>query len=64
MSEELVQNAQRLTREYFSRYVAPFQPPSNPRFGAGHPRIQGGHDNIQSAPASGQLPPGHPGDNH
>jgi TPR repeat protein len=73
MSEELVQNAQRLTREYFSRYVAPFQPQSNPRFGDSHPRIQGGHDNIKSAPAAtssgsapaaGQLPPAHGGDHN
>jgi TPR repeat protein len=72
MSEELVQNAQRLTREYFSRYVAPFQPQTNMRFGSSHPRIQGGHENITSGsnnpsgavPSPGHLPPGHGSDHN
>jgi len=60
MSDEMVQNAQRMTREYFNRYVEPFQPPLKPQFGASHPRIEGGHPNIRpELSAPGQLPPGH-----
>lgn len=72
MSEELIQNAQRLTRDYFSRYVAPFQPQSDKQSGSGHPRVPGGHQNISPEPpptASGVAPAeGHPpavhGSNH
>jgi TPR repeat protein len=74
MSEELLQNAQRLTRDYFSRYVAPFQIQSGQQPGSDHPRIPGGHQGIrpeppaaatQSAPAAERLAPGHGGDqNH
>ena len=37
MSGELAQNAQHLTRDYFSRYVAPFQRSSSMPNGGGHP---------------------------
>ncbi|MCI0505439.1 MAG: sel1 repeat family protein [Gammaproteobacteria bacterium] len=70
MSDELLQNAQRLTRDYFSRYVAPFQVQVSQQSGSSHPRIPGGHQGIrtepsaaatQSAPATERLPPGHGG---
>ncbi|WP_455202525.1 tetratricopeptide repeat protein [Kaarinaea lacus] len=67
MSEELVQNAQRLTREYFSKYVAPFQPQASQFAGNSHPRIQGAHQQPGPAtpPPTGQMPAaGHPPSGH
>ena len=72
MSEELVENAQRLTREYFTKYVAPFQPQTRQYVGSGHPRVPGAHQQVNpettqsntgQMPAGGHPPLGH-GDNH
>lgn len=64
MSEDLVKNAQRLTREYFSKYVAPFQPQARQFAGNGHPQVQGAHQPTSPAtpqPSTGQVPAvGHP----
>lgn len=61
MSEELQANAQRLTTEYFNKYVAPFQPQSNKLTSSGHPGVRDAHQRIQNpiprretVPSSGQ----------
>lgn len=72
MSEDLVKNAQRLTREYFSKYVAPFQPQASQFAGNSHPRVEGTHQQanpVTPHPSAGQMPAaGHPslghGDDH
>ncbi len=43
MSEELVENAQRLTREYFARYVEPYQPQVRKLTGNRHSQLPGVH---------------------
>ena len=63
MSEELVENAQRLTREYFSKYVAPFQPQASQNLRRNHPRFPEPHQqNHPSAPLSSS--PQAPASNH
>ena len=57
MSEELVKNAQRLTREYFARYVAPYQPKGSNFAGGNHPRLPGGHQSRQNPAASSAANP-------
>jgi len=73
MSEELVNNAQRLTREYFSKYVAPFQPQASQYTGSGHPRFSGANQQANpatsqsttpQAPSTGHPPLGHGKDNN
>lgn len=68
MSEDLVKNAQRLTREYFSKYVAPFQPQASQFAGNGHTQAPGAHQKPSPAapqsstgqkPAAGHPPLGH-----
>ena len=64
MSEKLVQNAQRLTREYFNQYVAPYQPQTD-KLGEGHhPRADDAHRGLNipnpvAPPSAGNPPPGH-----
>jgi TPR repeat protein len=58
MSEQLVQNAQRLTRDYFNRYVAPFQPQTNKLVESGHSPGSNVHETMDpprppNAPAVG-----------
>lgn len=50
MSEELRRNAQKLTREYFQKYVAPFQAKPGPRHsGNRHPRLPTAHSGSQES---------------
>lgn len=66
MSEELVKNAQRLTRDYFNRYVAPFQPQTNKLTASGHPRLPDAHQTMDAArpPNAPAAIPGHPSMKH
>ena len=61
MSPELQQNAQRLTRDYFNKYVAPFRPQTNKLTGSGHPGVSNAHQRMegQSQPIA-QPHQGHP----
>ena len=70
MSEELQTNAQRLTRDYFSKYVAPFQPPPSmqvrrPEAAQAHQGMNQPHTGHQSEqtvphdPHGGHPPLGH-----
>lgn len=54
MSEELQQNAQRLTREYFNKYVAPFRPQTNKLTRSGHPGVSNAHQRMESSPPQAQ----------
>ena len=56
MSEELVENAQRLTREYFSKYVAPFQPPASQYLRRNHPSFPEPHQQNRPAVPSSSSP--------
>lgn len=62
MSEELQANAQRLMREYFNKYVAPFRPASN-RFGNGsHPGASDAHQRMGNPiPVPSNSPQPHQG---
>lgn len=53
MSEELQKNAQRLTREYFNKYVAPFKLQTNKLSRSGHPGVPQAHQRMNQ-PAAGQ----------
>lgn len=48
MSEELQTNAQRLMREYFNKYVAPFRPQANKLTRSGHPGVSNAHQRMDS----------------
>lgn len=62
MSEELQANAQRLMREYFNKYVAPFRPQSNKLTSSGHPGVSNAHQRMDSQPTQRAVQPhqGHP----
>ena len=62
MSEELQENAQRLMREYFNKYVAPFRPQSNKLTDSGHPGVSNAHQRMDGPPVQQQVQPhqGHP----
>ena len=69
MSEELQANAQRLTREYFSKYVTPFQPPPNMQSRSGRPGAAEAHRGMNQPSTIQRMSPhdGHPpmgGDKH
>lgn len=69
MSEQLQSNAQRLTREYFSKYVSPFQPPPSmqirrPETAEAHQGLNQPHSQQQSFPHSGHPPMGNDKHNH
>jgi TPR repeat protein len=56
MSDKLVKNAQRLTREYFKRYVAPFQPQNNKLERIGHPSFPNAHQTSKNPPRPTNAP--------
>lgn len=71
MSEELRANAQRLTREYFNKYVTPFQPQTNKLTRSGHPGVSDAHQRINKPiprrephPTTGGTPESHGQHNH
>ena len=68
MSEELQKNAQRLTNEYFNRYVAPFIQSSRKMPPGGYPGATEAHKQMQNEPGGQSVPhssENHPaGDNH
>lgn len=62
MSEELQSNAQRLTTEYFNKYVTPFQPPPTMQSRTGRPSAAEAHQGINQSGKPQPLSPqgGHP----
>jgi len=69
MSEELQDNAQRLTREYFNKYVTPFQPQSSKQPRVGHSGVSDAHQRMnqpspQTRPHDGHPPMGEDKHNH
>lgn len=61
MSEQLVENAQRLTREYFNKYIAPYQTDESKVVKGNHPALGAGDHQHMHSPGAGVAPSaGHP----